>query len=110
MTVKEAIKILSNYEELSCGFCHCGGDEVPQAFDMAVKALEETGIKPPYGVKELLAERKRTNQQMLATISAEEFYDKIMWLLHDYGKRYSNSRIAIVEWLDSEVEDEQTER
>ena len=40
MTVKETIKILSDYEELSCGFCHCGGDEVPQAFEMAVKALE----------------------------------------------------------------------
>ena len=40
MTRKEAIKILSDYESLSCGFCHCGGDEVPQAFEMAVKALE----------------------------------------------------------------------
>lgn len=105
MTREEAIKILSDYEENGCGFCHQGGDEVPQAFDMAVKALEETGIKPPCGVKELLAERKRTNQQMLANISAEEFYDKIMWLLHDYGKRYSNSRLAITEWLDSEVEE-----
>lgn len=81
-----------------------------QAFEMAVKAHEETEIKPPCGVKELLAERKRTNQQMLATISAEEFYDKIMWLLHDYGKRYQNSRLSITEWLESEVEDEQTER
>lgn len=51
-----------------------------------------------------------TNQQMLATISAEEFYDKIMWILHEYGKRYTDSRIAITEWLDSEVEDEQTKR
>lgn len=39
MNRQEAIRILSNYEELSCGFCHCGGDEVPQAFEMAVKAL-----------------------------------------------------------------------
>lgn len=40
MTREEAIKILSNYETLSCGYCHCGGDEVPQAFEIAVKALE----------------------------------------------------------------------
>ena len=40
MTREEAIKILSDYEENGCGFCHQGGDEVPQAFDMAVKALE----------------------------------------------------------------------
>ena len=46
-----------------------------------------------------------TNQQMLATISAEEFYDKIMWLLHDYGKSFTNSRLAIIEWLNSEVEE-----
>lgn len=44
-----------------------------------------------------------TNQQTLATLSAEEFYDKIMWLLHDYGKRYSDSRLAIIEWLQKEI-------
>ena len=53
---------------------------------------------------------KITNQKNLLTLTAEEFYDKIMWLLHDYGKRYTDSRIAIVEWLDSEVENEQTKR
>ena len=106
MTREEAIKIISNYEELGCGFCHEGGDEVPQAFEMAVKALEETGIKPPCGVKELLAERKKTNQQMLATISAAEFLAKIEWLFHDYGKRYADSNLAIMEWLDSEVEND----
>ena len=46
-----------------------------------------------------------TNQEKLSTITAEEFYDKIMWLLHEYGKRYADSRLAIMEWLDSEVED-----
>ena len=40
MTREEAIKILSDYEENGCGFCHQGGDEVPQAFEMAVKSLK----------------------------------------------------------------------
>lgn len=81
-------------------YCGMGGDEYYVMIEP-----KEAEIKPPCGVKELLAERKRTNQQMLATISAEEFYDKIIWLFHDYGKRYSNSRLSITEWLDSEVEE-----
>lgn len=40
MNRQEAIKILSDYEENGCGFCHQGGDEVPQAFEMAVKSLK----------------------------------------------------------------------
>ena len=39
------VKILSDYEENGCGFCHQGGDEVPQAFEMAVKALKYDDTK-----------------------------------------------------------------
>ena len=46
-----------------------------------------------------------TNQQMLATISAAEFLAKIDWPFHNYGKRYTDSNLAIMEWLDSEVEE-----
>lgn len=46
-----------------------------------------------------------TNQQTLATLSAEKFYDTIMWLLHEYGKRYTDSRLAIIEWLKSDALD-----
>lgn len=46
-----------------------------------------------------------TNQEKLSTITAEEFFDKIMWLLHEYGKRYTDSRLAIIEWLQTESED-----
>ena len=41
MTRKEAIKIISNYDVYSCGYCHQGGDEVEEAFKMAIKALEQ---------------------------------------------------------------------
>lgn len=50
-------------------------------------------------------EKKITNQEKLSTITAEEFYDKIWWLLHEYGKRYTDSRLAIIEWLQAESED-----
>ena len=48
-----------------------------------------------------------TNQEKLSTITAEEFYDKIMWLLHEYGKYYTDSRLAIIEWLQAESKDKE---
>ena len=41
MTREEAIKIIKNYDVNGCGYCHQGGDEVEEAFKMAIKALEE---------------------------------------------------------------------
>ena len=40
MTNEEAIKIINNYEINGCGYCHQGGEEVKEAFEMAIKALE----------------------------------------------------------------------
>lgn len=39
MTNKEAAEIILNYNTYGCGYCHEGGDEVTEAFDMAAKAL-----------------------------------------------------------------------
>lgn len=41
---------------------------------------------------------------MLKDLDAEQLYDKIIWLFHDYGKRFTDSRTAIIEWLNSEAE------
>ena len=50
MENREAIKIISNYEVNGCGYCHQGGNEVADAFDLAIAALEkqerETQEKP----------------------------------------------------------------
>lgn len=46
-----------------------------------------------------------TNKEWLATLSAEVWFDVIDWLYHDYGKRYTDSRQAIIEWLDMEHTD-----
>lgn len=40
MTKEIAIKILENYDVYDCGYCHQGGDEVKEAFDYTIKALQ----------------------------------------------------------------------
>lgn len=40
MTESEAIEIIECYEVNGCGYCHTGGEEVEEAFKMAVEALK----------------------------------------------------------------------
>ena len=46
--------------------------------------------------------RKTTNKEWLATLSAEEWYQTIHWLYYIYGKRWTESRLAILDWLEEE--------
>lgn len=41
-----------------------------------------------------------TNKEWMATLTAEQFYDKMMWLVRDFGFRFNNSRLGIIDWLD----------
>ena len=41
MTNEQAIKIIKKYDALDCGYCHQGGEEIEEAFNMAIQALEE---------------------------------------------------------------------
>jgi Zn finger protein HypA/HybF involved in hydrogenase expression len=41
MTREEAIDIIKKYDINGCGYCHQGGDEVEEAFNMAIKVLEQ---------------------------------------------------------------------
>lgn len=41
MTREEAIDIIKKYDIHGCGYCHQGGNEVKEAFNMAIKALEQ---------------------------------------------------------------------
>lgn len=43
-----------------------------------------------------------TNKEWLATLSPDEWYMKVHWLFHEYGKCYDNSYLAIIEWLEEE--------
>ena len=41
MTNEEVIDIIKKYDVNGCGYCHQGGNEVEEAFNMAIKALEQ---------------------------------------------------------------------
>jgi len=43
-----------------------------------------------------------TNKEYLSTLSNEDWHMLVDWLFHKYALRYTNSRIAIIEWLDKE--------
>jgi len=52
MTNEEAIKIIADYSVNGCGYCHQGGDEIPEAFDMAIAALKDARPKGKWIVDE----------------------------------------------------------
>ena len=41
-----------------------------------------------------------TNKEWMSTLPAEQFYDKMIWLVRDFGFRFNNSRLGIIDWLD----------
>lgn len=43
-----------------------------------------------------------TNKEYLSTLSNEDWHMLVDWLFHKYALRFTNSRIAIIEWLDKE--------
>ena len=47
-----------------------------------------------------------TNQEKLATITPEKCYEKMLWLITVYGKRFTQSNIGIIEWLQKEAIEE----
>ena len=47
-----------------------------------------------------------TNQEMLAKIPADKCYEKIMWLITNYGKRFIQSSTGVIEWLEAEANEE----
>lgn len=44
-----------------------------------------------------------TNQQYLATVSVDDCYEIINWVMHDYGRRYTNTPMAVKSWLHQEA-------
>ena len=57
---------------------------------------------------------QQSNQQWLATLKPDEWWNVVDWLYHDYGKRWTDSRPAIIDWLAEEhkpiVDDDGTVR
>lgn len=50
-----------------------------------------------------------TNQEWLATVSPDEWMKTIDWLFHDYGKQWTDSYLAIKNWLTEEKGVEKSE-
>lgn len=43
-----------------------------------------------------------TNKEWLATVSAQEWYLAVHWLFHEYGKRFDDTYLAVIAWLEKE--------
>ena len=41
-----------------------------------------------------------TNKEWLVTLSPQEWYMAVHWLFHNYGKRYDNTYLAVIAWLE----------
>ena len=41
-----------------------------------------------------------SNKEWMATLTAEQFYDVMEWLMQNYGRRYSHTQLAVIAWLD----------
>ena len=50
-----------------------------------------------------------TNKEYLSTLSNEDWHMQVDWLFHKYAMWYTDSRIAIIEWLDKEYNEVQEE-
>lgn len=53
MNNEEAIKIIADYDVNGCGYCHQGGDEIPEAFDKAIEALRNARPKGHWEFKKI---------------------------------------------------------
>lgn len=43
-----------------------------------------------------------SNKEYLSTLSNDDWYILVDWLFHNYSMWYTDSRIAIIEWLDKD--------
>ena len=46
-----------------------------------------------------------TNQEAMSKLSPEEFYLKMYWLMFNYGRQFSSTELAVIDWLKQEVKD-----
>lgn len=100
MTNKEAAEIIAKYDVNGCGYCHQGGDEIPQAFAMAVEALErqEPRVMTPDEIRSAKAEpmwretksrhKGLYNGWVLIQKGMAEPSWRMYWKLDDYGRTW----------------------
>jgi hypothetical protein len=47
-----------------------------------------------------------TNKEYLLTLSDKELAQKILWLVHCYGYKFTDSTLAVEQWLGEEYKEE----
>ena len=45
-----------------------------------------------------------TNKEQLATLSSQEWVQRVDWLYHGYGRNYTHTNLAVRDWLDQEYQ------
>lgn len=50
-----------------------------------------------------------TNQEWLSSISPAECYKVMDWLFNVYGKQFTSTEVAIMQWLEEEREKQHSE-
>lgn len=43
-----------------------------------------------------------TQKEYLSTLSSKDWYSRVSWLFHEFGMQYTNSPLAIIDFLDQE--------
>lgn len=127
MTNEEAIDIIKKYDTNSCGYCHQGGDEVEEAFNMAIKALElvdkldsEDGFtyRVVYqmgyneGIREAM--KKMTLERLIGQFKAyTEYPNQDTFVISNQEckdiLKYLTEQKSFIEWVASEIFDDDWE-
>lgn len=47
-----------------------------------------------------------SNKEWLATLTAEEWWETIHRIFYDYGRRWTDTRLAVLDWLEEEHREE----
>jgi Zn finger protein HypA/HybF involved in hydrogenase expression len=82
MTNEEAIAIIRNYNVNGCGYCHQGGNEIEEAFEMAIKALKQ---EPKIGHWEYEPRRRMIDETDNGAVYREEMWCKCSECGADFG-------------------------
>ena len=45
-----------------------------------------------------------TNQEVMSNLTPEEFYWKMYWLMFKYGCQFTNTELAVIQWLKQDAE------
>ena len=47
-----------------------------------------------------------TNKEAMCKLPDDKFFSEIEWLLHDYGRNFTDTRSAVIQWLGKEMKGE----